>query len=184
MQPLYTPVGRAGGAAGVPPRQLRAAHGPGQGRRRSRSSTPATSSARRTWCSNGSEDGQARTLLFTADVGRYDTPILRDPAPLPGPGRSGHHREHLRQRQATARSSEVEPAAARRREGSASRNRSRLLVPSFAVGRTQTILWYVQKFISEKQIPPIPVFVDSPMGVEASQVYSKFRENYDDQTTR
>jgi len=59
---------------------------------------------------------------------------------------------------------------------------SRLLVPSFAIGRTQTILWYLQKFIQEKQIPAIPIFVDSPMGVEASKTYSQFRENYDEQT--
>ena len=51
-------------------------------------------------------------------------------------------------------------------------HRSRLIVPSFAVGRTQTILWYMQKFIAEEQIPPIPIFVDSPMGVEASKVHS------------
>jgi metallo-beta-lactamase family protein len=62
------------------------------------------------------------------------------------------------------------------------RDRSRLLVPSFAVGRTQTILWYVQKFISEGSIPQIPVFVDSPMGVQASEVYRQFRDNYDEQT--
>src|SRR5258706_3396 len=63
------------------------------------------------------------------------------------------------------------------------RDRSRLLVPSFAVGRTQTILWYMQKFINDGQIAPMPVFVDSPMGVEASQAYSQFRDNYDAQTT-
>ena len=56
-------------------------------------------------------------------------------------------------------------------------------MPSFAVGRTQTILWYMQKFFIEKgTIPPIPVFVDSPMGVEVSKVHSQFRDNYDEQT--
>ena len=39
--------------------------------------------------------------------------------------------------------------------------RSRLLIPAFAVGRTQVILWYVQRFIQAQQIPPIPVFIDS-----------------------
>jgi metallo-beta-lactamase family protein len=61
--------------------------------------------------------------------------------------------------------------------------RARLLVPSFAVGRTQTVLYYMQKFIHEKQIPPIPIYVDSPMGVEITRVHSEFRENYDEQTS-
>ena len=52
--------------------------------------------------------------------------------------------------------------------------KSRLLVPSFAVGRTQTVLWYIQRFIQEKQIPEIPIFVDSPMGVEVSKIHSQF----------
>jgi metallo-beta-lactamase family protein len=61
-------------------------------------------------------------------------------------------------------------------------HKSRLIVPSFAVGRTQVILWYIQKFVSEGKVPSIPVFVDSPMGVDASKIHSAFRENYDEQT--
>ena len=60
--------------------------------------------------------------------------------------------------------------------------KSRLLLPSFAVGPTQTVLWYIQQFIEEKQIPEIPIFVDSPMGVEVSKIHSQFRENYDKPT--
>ena len=60
--------------------------------------------------------------------------------------------------------------------------RGRLIVPSFAVGRTQTMLWYLERFIHEKQIPPIPVFIDSPMGVEISKVHEQFPQDYDEQT--
>jgi metallo-beta-lactamase family protein len=129
-----------------------------------------------------SEGGKGRTLLFTADVGRYDQPIIRDPHTLPGQadlvitestyGNAKH-----------APMSEVGPQLLRAvRE--CMKVGGRLLVPSFAVGRTQTILWYMQKFIAAGDIPAIPVFVDSPMGVEASRVYSQFRENYDDQTNQ
>ncbi len=44
------------------------------------------------------------------------------------------------------------------------------------------MLWYIQKFIHDKQIPEIPVFVDSPMGVEISAIHSNFRDNYDEET--
>jgi metallo-beta-lactamase family protein len=127
-----------------------------------------------------SEGGKPRTLLFTADIGRYDTPIIRDPHPLPGPvdlvitestyGNAKH-----------APMDQVGPqllAAVKQ----CIQVRGRLLVPSFAVGRTQTILWYMQKFIAAGEIPAIPVFVDSPMGVEASRAYSEFRESYDEET--
>ena len=127
------------------------------------------------------EGDKPRSLLFTADIGRYSTPILRDPETLPSPvdlvitestyGNAKH-----------APMSEVGPqllAAVKQCIAA----KSRLLVPSFAVGRTQTILWYMQQFISSGQMPEIPVFVDSPMGVEASEAYSQFRENYDAETT-
>ena len=63
-------------------------------------------------------------------------------------------------------------------------HKSRLLVPSFAVGRTQTMLWYMEKFIHEGKIPRSPIFVDSPMGVEMSKITSQFRDNYDEETQR
>jgi metallo-beta-lactamase family protein len=128
------------------------------------------------------EGGKPRTLLFTADVGRYDAPILRDPQTLPGPvdlvitestyGNASH-----------GPMADVEPQfldAVKNVIG----KQSRLIVPSFAVGRTQTMLWYLQKFVSEKSIPQIPIFVDSPMGVEVSEVHSKFPEIFDEQTLK
>ena len=126
------------------------------------------------------ESGKRRTLLFTADIGRYDAPIIRDPHPLPGPvdlvitestyGNTSH-----------APMDQVGPQlldAARY----CAEHGSRLIVPAFAVGRTQTILWYMRKFFQEKLLPPMPVFVDSPMGVEVSKVHHTFRSEYDQQT--
>lgn len=127
-----------------------------------------------------SEGGAARNLLFTGDVGRYDTPILRDPVPPP------FVVEQLITESTYGNAShgpiaDVGPQLLEAVKAVIDRG-SRLLVPSFAIGRTQTILWYLQKFIQEKQIAAIPIFVDSPMGVEASKAYSQFRENYDEQT--
>jgi metallo-beta-lactamase family protein len=126
------------------------------------------------------ESNQTKTFLFTADVGRYNSPIIRDPQPLPGPvdqvitestyGGKKH-----------APMDQIEPEFLDAVKFCIDR-KSRLLVPSFAVGRTQTMLWYMQKFVQEKRIPPIHVYVDSPMGVEMTKVYSDFRDNYDEQT--
>jgi metallo-beta-lactamase family protein len=126
------------------------------------------------------EGGKNRNFLFTADVGRYDTPILRDPRTLPFPveqvitestyGNTTH-----------GPIADVGPQLLECIKYCIDR-KSRLLVPSFAVGRTQTVLWYVQRFIQARQIPPIPIFVDSPMGVEVSRVTSEFPDYYDEQT--
>lgn len=126
------------------------------------------------------EAGAARTLLFTGDVGRYDTPILRDPAPPPG----AVDQVITESTYGNATHGPIEDVGPQLLDAvkSVIARGSRMIVPSFAIGRTQTILWYLQKFIVEKQIPSIPVFVDSPMGVDASKVYSQFREDYDEQT--
>jgi metallo-beta-lactamase family protein len=123
-----------------------------------------------------------RSLLFTGDIGRYHTPILRDPHPLPAPvdyvltESTYGGKQH-------APMDQVGPELLNAVKWCIER-RSRLLIPAFAVGRTQTVLWYIQRFIQDNLIPPIRVYVDSPMGVEVSRVHSEFREYYDDQTAQ
>jgi metallo-beta-lactamase family protein len=128
------------------------------------------------------EGARGRSLLFTGDIGRYDTPILRDPQSLAGPveylitestyGNAKH-----------APMGEVGPQLLDAVKFCIAR-KSRLLLPSFAVGRTQTVLWYIQRFIQAGQIPEIPIFVDSPMGVEISKIHAQFPDYYDDETRK
>jgi metallo-beta-lactamase family protein len=126
------------------------------------------------------EADKPRSLLFTADVGRYDAPILRDPHVLSGPvdlvitESTYGNASHGPMEQVGPQFLDAVKAVIARR--------GRMVVPSFAIGRTQTMLWYLEKFIHEKLIPPIPVFVDSPMGVEISRIHEKFPQDYDEQT--
>jgi metallo-beta-lactamase family protein len=128
------------------------------------------------------EAGRDRSLLFTGDIGRYNAPILRDPQTLAGPfdtivtestyGNMLHGpMEAVEGQFLDAVKFCIE-------------KRSRLLIPSFAVGRTQTVLWYMQKFVAQGTIPQIPIIVDSPMGVEISRIHSEFRDAYDDETQK
>jgi metallo-beta-lactamase family protein len=126
------------------------------------------------------EAGARRTLLFTADVGRYDAPILRDPQPPPGPA-DLVITESTYGNAAHAPMDQVGPQLLDAARYCVEQG-SRLIVPAFAVGRTQTILWYMRRFFLEKQLPQMPVFVDSPMGVEVTKVHHQFRSEYDQET--
>lgn len=126
------------------------------------------------------EAGRPRTLLFTGDVGRYGAPILRDPQPPPGVA------DHVVTESTYGNAThgpidQVGPQLLDAVKYAVGRN-SRLIVPSFAVGRTQTVLWYMKKFIREGLIPAVPVFVDSPMGVDATRVTTAFPAEFDDET--
>lgn len=126
------------------------------------------------------DGGAERRLLFTADVGRYGTPILRDPHPVPAAA-DFVITESTYGGKRHAPMSEVEPQLLDAAKHVVDR-RSRLIFPSFAVGRTQTILWYFNKLIRERRIPPIHIYVDSPMGVEVSRIHVEHRDAYDDET--
>lgn len=130
------------------------------------------------WQENGT--GPMLSLLFTADVGRYDSPIIRDPAEIPHPvdfvitESTYGGKQH-------GEMNDVGPQLLQAVRDCIQR-RSRLIVPAFAVGRTQTILWYIQRFIQNGEIPALPVYVDSPMGVEISRIHAEYPESYDEET--
>jgi len=123
--------------------------------------------------------GPARRILFSGDLGRYGVPILPDPDVAPGAddllvectyGDRVHHgspREDLKRA--------VHEAA--QRAGA-------LLVPAFAIGRTQEILFELRDLEARGEIPELPVYVDSPMAVDATPMYLAHREDHDDEMAR
>lgn len=128
------------------------------------------------------ETSKTRRLLFTGDVGRYNSPVLRDPAPVPG----AMDAVITESTYGTVKHGPMDAVGGQLLEilKLAIQRKGRVLLPSFAVGRTQTMLWYVQRFIQNKDIPAIPIVVDSPMGVEVSNITTKYPEYYDDETRK
>jgi metallo-beta-lactamase family protein len=59
-----------------------------------------------------------------------------------------------------------------------------LLVPSFAIGRTQEIVWELDRLIERGEIPLLPLFLDSPMASKASDIYRRHPEDYDEETAK
>jgi metallo-beta-lactamase family protein len=117
-----------------------------------------------------------RRLTFTGDLGRPGLPILRDPAPVPPADLlisestyGGITHEPVDE--TAERLGEVVRRTAERR--------GKLVIPAFAVGRTQTIVYFLHQLKAAGRVPDLPVFVDSPMAVRATEVFQAHPEVFD-----
>lgn len=127
------------------------------------------------------EDGEERVIVFSGDLGRPGTPIVRDPTPLDGADyvvmeSTYGGREHEPHDEAIRILAETVRLVAQA-DGV-------LLVPSFAIGRTQEIVWELDRLIERGEIPLLPLYLDSPMASKASDIYRRHPEYYDEETRR
>lgn len=114
-------------------------------------------------------------ILFGGDLGRYDRPVLRDPAPI------AEADILLVESTYGDRQHEVDDNGDRLAEiiaRTAARG-GKLIVPAFAIGRTEEVLFWIKRLEEQKRIPVLPVFVDSPMAVDALEFYSSHRDELD-----
>ncbi|MEO8062676.1 MAG: MBL fold metallo-hydrolase [Pseudomonadota bacterium] len=128
-----------------------------------------------------SEGGERRKLVFSGDLGQYDTPILHDPwkfetADLVLMESTYGDRRH-RGRDDTER--ELGGILAQ-----AARDGGNVVVPAFAIGRSQELLYLLAKHYGEWQLARWKIFLDSPMAIAASKVYWEHPERYDQEATR
>ena len=122
------------------------------------------------------EGNQTKRLVFSGDIGRSGLSIIRDPVPP-----SGAHevivestygdRDHESVTGARARLAEVVRVTAARG--------GRVLIPAFAVGRTQEIVYNLHSLVRESAIPSIPIYVDSPLAVDTTTVFEMHPETFD-----
>ncbi|MEA2077577.1 MAG: MBL fold metallo-hydrolase [Candidatus Marinimicrobia bacterium] len=121
------------------------------------------------------QDGEERKIVFSGDLGRYERPILKNPSTVLDTDyllvestygdrlhEQGDPKEELKRiiNETIAKKGVV-------------------VIPAFAVGRTQELLYTLRELESEGSIPVLPVYVDSPMAIKATKLYSKHTEIYD-----
>ena len=121
---------------------------------------------------------ETTTIVFSGDLGRDGTPILRDPAPL------SHADAVLVEstyggREHGTHEAAVEELVTAIGEVSAG---GVMLVPAFAIGRTQELIWILDELVRTNRIPRLPLYLDSPMASRATTVYRNHPEAYDDET--
>ena len=123
------------------------------------------------------DDHSGRRVLFSGDLGHYDAPILRDPAPPPPCDYlliESTYGDRLHD-------PEDPKDALKRIINDAARRNAPVLIPAFAVGRTQELIYLIRELEDERQIPILPVCVDSPMAASATQAYARREEEQDEE---
>lgn len=122
------------------------------------------------------ENGKKIIVVFSGDIGRYSQPILKDPTTPPSHAdvllceSTYGDREHATGDPAELLAEIVNRVA--KRGGS-------IVIPAFAIGRTQTFMYYLRQLEDQQRIPRLPVYVDSPMALSATDLYLKYKEDHD-----
>lgn len=124
------------------------------------------------------EHGRTVRLCFTGDYGRPQ-PILRDPTPLAPADVLISESTYGNRCHPPVDDTEQQLALAVERLHR--RRRGKLLIPAFAVGRTQHILYALDRIFARKKIGDIPVYVDSPLAKRATEIVYQHRECFDDE---
>lgn len=127
------------------------------------------------------EKGRTIAMTYAGDIGRINTPVIHDPN-LP------RDQDYLVMESTYGdrvhgasedRESELADAV-----NEAAGSGGRLIIPAFAIGRTQELVYYLHKLYNQNRIPDIPVYVDSPMACEATDVFRRHPECFDRETMR
>lgn len=119
-----------------------------------------------------------KTVVFSGDIGPVGAAILRDPGRISGADlvfleSTYGDRDHRPIAETEAEFAQVVKAAVARR--------GKLLIPSFAVGRAQTVLYYLAELFREGVVAPFPIYLDSPLAIKATAVYTRHPELADEE---
>ena len=120
-------------------------------------------------------------MVFSGDIGRRDLPILRDPELPPAV-------DLLLMECTYGDQPHDPPSAAYERlrsvvERTAARG-GRVIVPAFAVGRTQALIYYLHQMIDRGELPRIPIYIDSPLAINVTDIHQQHPECFDEETLR
>jgi metallo-beta-lactamase family protein len=125
------------------------------------------------------EKGRKIRFWFSGDIGRYQLPLLRDPI-LP------EDVDYLLMECTYGDKPHNDPSAAfeefQEIVSRTIRRGGKVIIPAFAVGRTQELVYHLNLMMFARDVPAVPVFVDSPLAVNASNVFTKHPEIFDDET--
>ncbi|MBC7254792.1 MAG: MBL fold metallo-hydrolase, partial [Chloroflexi bacterium] len=127
------------------------------------------------------ENGRAYRLLFTGDLGRKDMPILRDPSVVPDVDYLISESTYGARVHGTSEEAEAKLAQIVRETYARG---GKVIIPAFSVGRTQEIVYALNRLTKAGQIPALPIYVDSPLAINATEIFRLHPEYYDEEAFR
>ena len=125
------------------------------------------------------ENGNEKVITYTGDIGRYSKHLLKDPDVFPSSdyiitestyGNRVHEKIDI-----------AEEKLAQVVQETCVKNLGKLLIPSFAIGRCQEIIYILNKLKKSKRLPDVPIFVDSPLAISATDIYRLHTECFKDE---
>ena len=125
------------------------------------------------------ENGEKKRLWFSGDIGRLKLPLIADPVL---PEKVDYLMMECTYGDKTHRDPDEAYVEFRDAVKRTVERGGKVVVPAFAVGRTQELVYDLNRMISDGEIPRIPVFVDSPLAINASEIFRAHPEYYDDET--
>ncbi|NQV03314.1 MAG: MBL fold metallo-hydrolase [Bacteroidia bacterium] len=125
------------------------------------------------------EEGKEKTVVFSGDLGAAGIPIVKDPEPFTDADMvfmesTYGDRDHKSLKET------LEEAVAIIHQ--AIEMKGKILIPSFAVGRTQDLLYYLDEAFHKDNLPSFPIYLDSPMAIQATKIYLQHPELYDEES--
>lgn len=123
-----------------------------------------------------SRDDKEEIFVFSGDLGNIDQPIVEDPTFLESADyivmeSTYGNRFHLETEDKITALAQIIKRTMRKG--------GNLVIPAFAVERTQDIIYYLKELIEKKEIPLVDIYIDSPLAVRATEIFSKFKQYYD-----
>jgi metallo-beta-lactamase family protein len=122
------------------------------------------------------ENGRRTRLCFTGDLGRRSMPLLRDPSPVEDVNvliMESTYGDRCHPAVSSMRTRLAEVVVRTVARG------GKILIPAFALERAQTVVYLLHRLLQERAIPPVPVYVDSPMTADISAVFQLHPEHFD-----
>jgi metallo-beta-lactamase family protein len=123
------------------------------------------------------KDGRELNILASGDLGRKNMPIIRDPALVPAPDYIVLESTYGDRRHDTIDDAMKKLGEMARRTV---KNKGKILIPAFAIERTQELVYYFHLLVDNRIIPEIPIYVDSPMATNATTIFQVHPECYDE----
>ncbi len=125
------------------------------------------------------ENGKNRRVLFSGDIGQWDTPLLNDPESITQADYIVMESTYGDRNHKEAGPIQDQIAQVVRK---AVGHRGNLIIPTFALERAQELLFHIGQLMNNNGIPKIPVYLDSPMAIDVTKVFNRFCQYLDEET--